>query len=106
MEPNKKTFVNLSLPSFSRKKTFKKGCSLNLVGINFKPFFPGIFFTWGHRDKTRVQLPAKNISSFESKKLAVYGPKSWFGHRAKKQFFDQIWCFLQLKQDSDNIIHS
>ena len=31
-----------------------------------------------HRDKTRVQMPAKNISTFESKMLAVYGPHSWF----------------------------
>ncbi len=38
--------------------------------------------------------------------LAVYVPHSWFSHKAKKQFFDQIWCFLQLKQDSDNIFHS
>ncbi len=25
--------------------------------------------------------------------LAVYGPHSQFWHKAKKQFFDQIWCF-------------
>ncbi len=24
--------------------------------------------------------------------FAVYGPHSWFFHKAKKQFFDQIWC--------------
>jgi hypothetical protein len=29
--------------------------------------------------------------------LAVYGPHSWFWHKAKKEFLDQIWCFLQLK---------
>ncbi len=32
-----------------------------------------------HRDKTRVQMPAKMF--------AVYGPRSWFLHKAKKQFF-------------------
>jgi hypothetical protein len=41
-------------------------------------------------------MTAKNISLFESKMLAVDG----------KQLFDQNWCFLQLKQDSDNIIYS
>jgi len=29
--------------------------------------------------------------------LAVYGPRSWFCHIAKKQFFDQIWCFFYNK---------
>ncbi len=26
--------------------------------------------------------------------FAVYGPHSWFWHKAKKQFLDQIWCFI------------
>jgi hypothetical protein len=25
--------------------------------------------------------------------LAVYGPHSWFWHKAKKQLFDPIWFF-------------
>jgi hypothetical protein len=29
--------------------------------------------------------------------LGVYGPHSWFWHKAKKQFFDQIWWFFTLK---------
>ncbi len=29
--------------------------------------------------------------------LAVYGPHSQFWHEAKKQFFDQIWCFFTIK---------
>ncbi len=33
-------------------------------------------------------------------------PTLGFDTEQKKQFFDQIWCFLQLQQDSDNIIHS
>jgi hypothetical protein len=47
-----------------------------------------------HRDKTRVQDACKNVSSFEVFMLAVYGPHSWFEHKAKKQIFDQIWCFF------------
>jgi hypothetical protein len=35
-------------------------------------------FRFGHRDKTRLQMPEKNISAFEIKMLAVYGPHSWF----------------------------
>ncbi len=45
-----------------------------------------------HRDKTRVYA-CKNVSSFGFIMLAVYGPHSWFWHKAKKQFIDQIWCF-------------
>jgi hypothetical protein len=45
-------------------------------------FLPALASQWilrkDHRDKTRVQMSAKNISSFESKMLAVYGPHSWF----------------------------
>ncbi len=33
----------------------------------------------------------KNVSSFEIIMFAVYGPHSWFLHKAKKQFIDQIW---------------
>ncbi len=55
-----------------------------------------------HRDKTRVQMPAKNISTFESKMLAVYGPHSWFW----KQFFDQVWCFFTIKTRFLQVIHS
>jgi len=29
-----------------------------------------------HKDKTRVQMPAKNVSSFEIIMLAVYGPQA------------------------------
>ncbi len=29
--------------------------------------------------------------------LAVYWPHSWFRHKAKKQFFDQIWYFFKNK---------
>jgi hypothetical protein len=33
-----------------------------------------LFICSNHRDKTRVQMPAKNISSIEIKMSAVYGP--------------------------------
>ena len=32
------------------------------------------------------------------------GPTLGFYTNQRNSFFDQIWCFLQLKQDSDNII--
>jgi len=40
-----------------------------------------------HRNKTRVQRLAKNVSSFEIIMFAVYGPHSWLWHKAKKKFF-------------------
>ncbi len=50
---------------------------------------------WNHRDKTRVQTPAKYVSSFEIIMLAVYGHHSWFCHIAKKQFLIKYGVFLQ-----------
>ena len=32
------------------------------------------------------------------------GPTLGFDTKQRNSFFDQIWCFLQIKQDSDNII--
>jgi hypothetical protein len=34
------------------------------------------------------------------------GPTLCFDTKQRNSFFDQILCFLQLKQDSDNITHS
>jgi len=34
------------------------------------------------------------------------GPTLGFDTEQRNSFFDQIWCFLQLKQDSDNVIHN
>ncbi len=60
-----------------------------------------------HRDKTRVQMPAKMFLHLKLIMLAVYGPHSWFWLKAKKQFFkSNLVFFLQEMQDSDNIIHS
>ncbi len=59
-----------------------------------------------HRDRTRVQMLAKIFPHLKVKCLLFMGPTLGFDTKQKKQFFDQIWCFLQLKQDSDNIIHS
>ncbi len=51
-----------------------------------------------HRDKTRVQMPAKMFPHFKQiNMLAVNGPRSCFWHKAKKQFLDQIWCFFTIK---------
>jgi len=38
--------------------------------------------------------------------LVVYGPTLGFDIKQRNRFFDQILCFLQLNEDSDNIIHS
>ncbi len=54
--------------------------------------------TTRHRDKTRGADACKNISSFEIKMLAVYGPHSWFWHKAKKHFFDQFWWVFYNKK--------
>ncbi len=40
-----------------------------------------------HRDKSRVQMPEKNVFSFEIVMLAVYGLHSWFWHIAKEKSF-------------------
>jgi len=50
-----------------------------------------------HREKTRVQMPAKNVSSFEIIIFAVYGPHSWFWHKAKKQFLIKFGGFFYNK---------
>ncbi len=34
------------------------------------------------------------------------GPTLGIDKKQRNSFLDQIWCFLQLKQDSDNTIHS
>jgi hypothetical protein len=34
------------------------------------------------------------------------GPTLGFDTKQRNSFFEQIWCFLQLKQYSGNIIHS
>ncbi len=39
----------------------------------------------------------KNVSSFEIIMLAVYGPHSWFWHKAKKQFFKSNFVFFYNK---------
>ncbi len=34
------------------------------------------------------------------------GPTLGFDSKRRNSFFGQIWCFLQLEQDSNNIIYS
>jgi hypothetical protein len=51
-------------------------------------------------------MPAKNISTFEGKMLAVYGPTLGFDTKQRNSFLIKFGVFLQLKQHSDNIIHS
>ncbi len=59
-----------------------------------------------HWDKTRVQMPAKIFPHLKVKCYLFMGPTLGFDTKQRNSFFDQIWCFLQLKQDSDNIIYS
>ncbi len=49
-----------------------------------------------HRDKTRVQMAAKMFPHLKLLCLLFMCP-SWFWHKAKKQFLDQIWCFFYNK---------
>jgi hypothetical protein len=48
----------------------------------------------GHRDKTKVQVPEKMFPHLKLLCLLFMGPTLGFDI-AKKQFYDQIWCFLQ-----------
>ncbi len=34
------------------------------------------------------------------------GPTLGFDTEQRNSFFDQIWCFFTIKQDTDHIIHS
>jgi hypothetical protein len=78
----KKEWVNLHQKSFMRLTSALAKMWQNIFRYfsHFKndrySFLGSNYFR--HRDKTRVQMPAKNISTFESKMLAVYGPHSWF----------------------------
>jgi hypothetical protein len=59
-----------------------------------------------NRDKTRVQMSAKIFPHLKVKCKLYMGPTLGFDTMQRNSFFDQIWCFLQLKQDFDNIILS
>jgi hypothetical protein len=48
-----------------------------------------VTFQLSHRDKTRVQMPAKIFPGL----LVVYGLHSWFWHKAKEQFFIKFGVF-------------
>jgi len=50
-----------------------------------------------HRDETRVQMPAKMFPHLKLLCLLFMGPTLGFGHKANKQFFDQIWWFFKIK---------
>ena len=50
-----------------------------------------------HRDKTRVQMPAKMFPHLKLLCLLFMGPTLGFDTKAKKQFLDQIWCFFYNK---------
>ncbi len=59
-----------------------------------------------HRDKTRVQMPAKIFHPLKVKCLLFMGPTLGFETEQRNRFLIKFCVFLQLKQESDNIIHS
>jgi hypothetical protein len=59
-----------------------------------------------HRDRTRVQMLAKIFPHLKVKCLLFMGPTLGFDTKQRNSFLIKFGFFLQLKQDSDNIIHS
>ncbi len=47
----------------------------------------------GHRDKTRVQMPAKMFPHLKLLCWLFMGPTLGFDTKQRNSFFDQIWCF-------------
>ncbi len=64
--------------------------------------FPGAY----HRDKTRVQMPEKIFPYLKLKCLLFMGSTIGFDTKQRNSFLIKVGVFLQLKQDSDNLIHS
>jgi hypothetical protein len=62
--------------------------------------------TFYHIDKTRVQMPAKIFPHLKVKCQLFMGPNPGFDTAQRNSFLIKVGVFLQLKQDSDNIIHS
>ncbi len=59
-----------------------------------------------HRDKTREQMPAKIFPHLKVKCQLFMGPALGFDTEQINSFLIKFGGFLQLKQNSDNIIHS
>ena len=60
----------------------------------------------GHRDNTRVQMLAKIFPQLKLKCQLFMGPTLGFDTEQRNSFLIKFGVFfLQLKQDSDNIIH-
>ncbi len=57
-----------------------------------------------HRDKTKVQMPARMFPHLKILCWLFMGPTLGVDTKQRNTFFDQYGVFLQLKQDSDNII--
>ncbi len=55
---------------------------------------------------TRVQMPAKIFPHLLVKCQLFMGPTLGFDTEQRNSFLIKFGGFLQLKQDSDNIIHS
>ncbi len=59
-----------------------------------------------HRDKTRVQMPAKMFPHMKSLCLLFMGPTLGFDTKQRNSFLIKLGVFYNKKQDSDNIIYS
>ncbi len=66
----------------------------------------GFYHCANHRDKTRMQMFTKMFPHLKLLCWLFMGPTLCFDTKQRNCFFDQIWCFLTVKKDSDNIIHS
>ncbi len=56
-----------------------------------------LFIRSNHRDKTRVQMPAKIFPHLKLKCQLFMGPTLGFDTKQRNSFFDQIWCFIYNK---------
>ncbi len=52
------------------------------------------FSCWRHRDKTKVQMPAKIFPHLKVKCYLFMGPALGFDTKQRNSFSDQIWCFF------------
>ncbi len=59
-----------------------------------------------HRDKTRLQMPAKMFPHLKLLCWLFMGPALGFDTKQINSFLIKFGVFLQYKQGSDNIIHN
>jgi hypothetical protein len=86
-------------PDFSPDEAEEKARLISQVGRvqHLGPYSqhnqPNKLESYIHRDKTRVQMPAKMFPHLKLLCFLFMGSALGFWHEAKKQSLDQIWCF-------------